>query len=554
MEEYKRMISTGRSFGVEVEEIGLREAKAKWPLLQTENLVGAMHVPKDGVTVPGDTAMALAKGAMNAGASVFENTRVTAIKRLDGMAVGVSTERGDIECETVVCCAGMWSRQIGLMCGVNIPLQAAEHMYLVTNPFEGASPDLPGLRDLDGHIYFRPDKEETGALLMGGFEPHAKPWGVDGIPEDFNFTLLEPDWEHFKLFWENALVRVPAMEDAGIDRFNVGAESFTPDNRYVMGEAPELKRFFVAAGLNSTGIAAGGGVGRAMAEWIVEGHPTMDLWEVDIRRFQKSQNSSHYLYDRTVEAVGLLYGMHWPHLQPETARPMRRSPLHDRLSRKGACFGVAAGWERPSWYAPDGVRPEYEYSFDRQNWFQYSAEEHRAVREAVGLFDQTSFAKFILQGRDSEAVLQRICANDVAGPEGRVVYTAMLNERGGIECDLTVTRVAGDGYLIVTAGRTAVRDFDWITRNIPDDTHAFLTDVTSSYVVLGVMGPRSRELLSKLTYADLSNDAFPYMNLSGDRSRLRHRQSHAYYLRGRARLGAVHSGGVRPHRIRFHRE
>ena len=511
MEEYKRMISMGRSFGIEVDEIGLDEAAAKWPLLHTSDLVGAMHVPKDGQTIPGDTAMALANGAIDAGASVFENTKVTAIKRRNGMAVGVSTERGDIECETVVCCAGMWSRQIGLMCGVNVPLQAAEHMYLVTNPMEGVGPDLPALRDPDSHIYFRRDKEETGALLMGGFEPHAKPWGIDGIPEDFNFTLLDPDWEHFKLFWKNALVRVPAMEEAGIDRFNVGAESFTPDNRYVMGEAPELRRFFVAAGLNSTGIAAGGGVGRAMAEWIVEGHPTMDLWEADIRRFQKTQNNSRYLYDRTVETVGLLYGMHWPHLQPETARPVRRSPLHDRLSRNGACFGVAAGWERPNWYAPDGVRPEYRYSFARQNWFPYSAEEHRTVREAVGLFDQTSFAKFMLQGRDAEAVLQRICANDVAVPEGRVVYTAMLNERGGIECDLTVTRLAEDGYLIVTGGATAVRDFDWITRNIPDDAHAFLTDVTSSYVVLGVMGPRSRELLSQLSDADLSNDAFPYM-------------------------------------------
>ena len=511
MDELKKMTSLGRAYGIDVEPISPREAGEMWPLMRTDDLVGGVSVPKDGQTIPTSTATAMAEGARAGGASIFENVTVTAVHQRGGEATGVSTDRGDISCEIAVNCAGMWAREIGLMCGVKVPLQAAEHMYMVTNPIEGVFEDIRSLRDPDSHIYFRRDIEEAGALLVGGFEPVAKPWGMNGIPESHHFSLLDPDWEHFRLFWENGVRRVPAIQEAGINRFYVGAESFTPDNRYVMGEAPELRNFYVAAGLNSTGIAAGAGVGKAMAEWIVEGHPTMDLWEVDIRRFHGFQNSAKYLYDRTIESVGLLYGMHWPQLQNETARPVRCSPLHDRLAAEGACFGVAAGWERPNWYAPDGVEPRYEYSYGRQNWFSYSAEEHRAVREAVGLFDQTSFAKFILQGRDAEATLQRICANDVAVPPGRVVYTAMLNDRGGMEADLTVTRLAEDSYLIVTGGAGATRDFEWVKSNIPKDAHSFLTDVTSAYVVVGVMGPHSRALLSRLTDDNLSNEAFPYM-------------------------------------------
>ena len=511
MDELKKIASLGRAYGIEVEPISPKEAGEMWPLMRTEDLVGAVHIPKDGQTTPEQTAMAMAVGAAQGGASIFEDVRVTGFATGDGAVAGVSTDQGDVDCEIVVNCAGMWAREIGLMCGVSVPLHAAEHMYLVTNPMDGVSHDICSLRDPDEQIYFRRDIEDIGALLMGGFESNAKPWGMDGIPDDWSFSLLEPDWEHFKVFWENAVFRVPAMEAAGIDRFNVAAESFTPDNRYLMGEAPELRNFYVAAGLNSTGIGAGAGVGRAMAEWIVEGHPTMDLTEVDISRFHRFQNSGRYLYDRTVEGVGLLYGMHWPQLQNETARSARRSPLHDRLEAQRACFGAAAGWERANWFAPPGVEPKYEYSYGRQNWFDYSAEEHRAVREAVGLFDQTSFAKFLLQGRDAEAVLQRICAADVAVPPGAVVYTAMLNERGGIEADLTVTRTAPDAYMIVTSGATATRDFHWVRSHIPGDAHAFLTDVTSAYAVLGVMGPGSRDLLSRLTDADLSSDAFPYM-------------------------------------------
>lgn len=510
MDELCKVASLGRAYGIEIEPISPREAGAMWPLMRTDDLVGAIAIPKDGQTLPDETTVALAKGAESGGVAIYEHVPVTGVRVHRGVVRGVSTDRGDIACEIAVNCAGMWARDVGALCGVRVPLHAAEHMYLVTHPLD-VPRNLPSLRDPDEQIYFRRDKEEQGAILMGGFESVAKPWGMENIPEGYHFSLLDPDWEHFKVFWQNAIYRVPALAAKGIDRFVVSAESFTPDNRYVLGEAPEVRNFYVAAGLNSTGIAAGAGVGRALAEWMVAGHPTMDLTEVDIRRFHPFQNNARYLHDRTVEAVGLLYGMHWPSFQHKTARQARRSPLHDRLAARGACFGEVAGWERPNWYAPPGIEPAYVYSYQRQNWFPYSAEEHHAVRESVGLFDQSSFAKFLLQGRDAEPVLQHLCANDVAVPPGTVVYTAMLNERGGIEADLTVTRLADDRYLVITAGATATRDFSWIERNIPCETHAFLTDVTSAHAVLGIMGPHSRDLLSRLTTTDLSNDSFPFL-------------------------------------------
>ena len=511
MDELKRSISMARGFGVRIEAISLHEAREMWPLMDTDGLVGAIHIPEDGQTVPDSTTMALVMGATQRGAVLQENVRVTGIIRRGGAVAGVSTDRGNISCEMVVNCAGMWAREIGLTCGVNVPLHAADHAYLVTRPIEGVADDLPTLRDPDGHIYFRRDIEDTGGLLMGGFEPVAKPWGMDGIPEDYATGMLNRDWSHYQVFVENAVERVPAMEDAQVSRFLVGPESFTPDNNYIIGEAPELRGFFVAAGFNSSGIASAAGAGRAVAEWMVEGEPTMDLWEVDIRRFQRFQNSSRYLYDRTVEGLGLLYAMHWPNRQNESARGVRRTPLHDRLAARGACFGQVAGWERANWFAPEGVQPQYEYSYGRQNWFDYSAKEHRAVREAVGLFDQTSFGKFLLQGRDSQEVLQGICAGDVDVPPGRVVYTAMLNGHGGIEADVTVTRLSEDRYLIVSGAATSARDFVWIRDHIRSDASAVLTDVTSAYVVLGVMGPNARALLSQLTDDDMSNEAFPYL-------------------------------------------
>jgi len=505
--EYDRGAAMARAFGIEMERISLQEARQLWPLLNADDLVAAYYMPKDGYTSPVDTTQALAKGARMGGAGIFEGVKVTDIRSKNGVVCGVSTDQGEVSCEYVVNCGGMWAREIGRLAGVSVPLHAAEHMHIVTTPIEGVHREMPVLRDMDGYIYFR---AESDGLLMGGFEPVAKPWGAKGIPESFEFTELKEDWEQFEIFMETGIRRCPVLETAQIRHLSVVPESFTPDTAYILGEAPGLQNFFVAAGMNSVGIASAGGAGRALAEWIVQGYPTEDLWDVDIRRCQSWQVNSRYLYERTVESVGVLYAHHWPYRQPETARPVRSSPLHDRLAANGACFGVVAGWERANWFAPERVKPEYQYSWGRQNWFEYSAEEHMAVREAVGVYDLTSMAKFLFQGRDAEVVLQCICANDVDVPVRKVVYTQLLNGRGGIEADLTVTRLAEDTYFIVTTGAMETRDFDWISRHIPGDAHATLTNVTSAYAMLGVMGPSARELLSQLTDADLSNESFPF--------------------------------------------
>jgi 4-methylaminobutanoate oxidase (formaldehyde-forming) len=504
--ELKRGASMARCFGVDVEVISPGEAGRRWPLMRTDDLAGAVWIPGDGRTNPIDTTLALARGARNGGAAIVEHVAVTGIRCERGAATGVRTDHGDVACEVVVNCAGMWGREVGRMAGVNVPLQAAEHFYIVTEPLAGVTRDLPVLRDTDGYIYVR---EEVGGLLMGGFEPAAKPWGTDGIPRDFEFSLLPEDWEHFRVLMEQACLRIPALETAPVRRHVNGPESFTPDNRYMLGEAPELRNFFVAAGFNSIGIASAAGAGRALAEWIVGGEPSLDLWDVDIRRFMPFQGNAAYLRARTREVVGLLYAMHWPFRQPETARGVRRSVLHDRLAARGAGFGVVAGWERANWFAPPGAEPRYAYTYGRQNWFADAAAEHRAVREAVGLFDQSSLAKLLLQGPDAVAALQRLCANDVDVAPGRIVYTQMLNARGGIECDLTVTRLADDAFLVVTVAAVATHDADWIRRGIAAG-RVTLTDVTSAFAVLGVMGPHSRDLLGRLTGAELSNAAFPF--------------------------------------------
>jgi 4-methylaminobutanoate oxidase (formaldehyde-forming) len=506
MVELKRLASMARCFGVEVEVITASEAGRRWPLIRTDDLVGAIWLPRDGRTNPIDTTLALAKGARMGGARIFENTAVTGVHVKKGAVAGVRTTRGEIACEVVVNAAGMWARELGGMAGVTVPLHASEHFYIVTDPLPGVTPDLPVLRDTDGYIYVR---EEVGGLLMGGFEPVAKPWGMDGIPEDFAFSLLPEDWDHFNVLMEQAIVRIPSLATAPVRRHVNGPESFTPDGRYLLGEAPECRNFFVAAGFNSIGIASGAGAGKALSEWIVGGETPMDLWDIDIRRVSPFQANPRYLRDRTVEMVGLAYAMHWPFRQPETARGIRRSVLHDRLAARGACFGVVSGWERANWFAPRGMAPVYRYSYGRQNWFPCAADEHRAVREAVGVFDQSSFAKLRLEGPDAVAVLQRLCANDVDVHVGRIVYTQMLNRRGGIEADLTVTRLAGDAYMVVTAAAAATHDADWIRRHL-GDARATLTDVTSAWVVVGVMGPRSRTLLSRLTDADLTNAGFPF--------------------------------------------
>jgi 4-methylaminobutanoate oxidase (formaldehyde-forming) len=505
--EYEHAMGMARAFGVDIEEISFEEARKLWPPMVTDDLVSVYYQPNDGFTSPVDTAQAMAKGAQLGGAKIFEGVKVTDIGLNNGAVSAVNTTDGQIACEYIVNCGGMWARAIGKMVGVSVPLHAAEHMHVTTTAIQGVYQEMPVLRDMDGYIYFR---QEGEGLLLGGFEPTAKPWGMHGIPDGFEFTQLPDDWDQFEIFMVNGIQRCPALEDAGIMDFTVVPESFTPDNKYMLGEAPGIKNFFVAAGMNSVGIASAAGAGKAISEWIVEGHPTDDLWEVDIRRFHSSQSNSRYLRDRTTESVGLLYADHWPFKQPRTARSLRCSPLHDRLQARGACFGVVAGWERANWFAPEGVEPKYEYSWGRQNWFEYSAAEHMAVRNGVGVYDLTSFAKFRCEGRDATTVLQPLFGNDIDVPTGKVVYTQMLNERGGIEADLTVTRLAEDAYFIVTAGATETRDFDRLNRHILKESHAVLTNMTSAYAMLGVMGPGSRDLLSALTDADLSNAAFPY--------------------------------------------
>jgi len=507
LEELKRGASMAKCFGLDVQTLGPSEIAALWPGVNVSDVVGGVYLPKDGRTNPIDTTQALAKGAKSRGARIFENCAAQEILVENGKAVGVRTEFGEIRADMVVNCAGMWAHELGAKAGTTVPLHAAEHFYIVTEPMEGLHSDMPVLRDPDGCAYF---KEDAGKLLVGWFEPVAKPWGMKGIPETFSFDSLPDDLEHIEPLLTAAMHRTPALEKTGINLFFNGPESFTPDDRYLLGETPEVRNLFVAAGFNSIGIQSAGGAGKVLADWMLDGHPPMDLWDVDIRRAMPFQRNRRYLRDRTVETLGLLYAMHWPFRQPETARGVRRSILHDRLAAHGACFGETAGWERPNWYAPEGVKPEYAYSYGRQNWFYYSAAEHKAVRNAVGIFDQSSFAKFLVQGPDAEAVLNRISANNISVPVGKVVYTQWLNDRGGIEADLTVTREALDRYVVVTAAATQTRDFAWLQRQIPADARAIAVDVSSSMAVISVMGPRSRELLRQLTDADLSQAAFPF--------------------------------------------
>ncbi|MEZ2330230.1 FAD-dependent oxidoreductase [Mesorhizobium sp. RCC_202] len=507
MTQLKRTAASARAQGVAVELISPEEAGKLWPPMAIDDLVGAVWLPGDGKANPTDLTQSLARGARTGGARIVERVRVTGIKTKDGRATGVSTSQGDIAAEIVVNCAGQWAGKVGRMCGVSVPLHSAEHMYIVTGKVEGVHTDLPVMRDPDGYIYF---KEEVGGLVMGGFEPQAKPWGMDGIPDDFEFALLPDDWDQFEILMENALIRVPQMAESEVKKFYNGPESFTPDNNFILGEAPELKNFFVGAGFNSMGIASAGGAGRALAEWIVQGEPTMDLWPVDIRRFASFNNNRRFLHDRVKETLGLHYAMPWPNRELDLARPLRCSPLYDRLKAKGAVFGSKMGWERANWFAGAGEAPETEYSFGRQNWHEAVGREMKATREAAALFDQTSFAKILVQGRDACAVLNRLCGANIDVEIGRSVYTGMFNARGGYESDLTVLRLAKDRFLVVTGSAQPVRDFDWISRNIPDDAHAVLTDVTSSYAILGLMGPHARTILSRASSADLSEDAFPF--------------------------------------------
>ncbi len=507
--EVKRQATTARSFGLDMELLSPKEAQDLWPIMQVDDVVGAAFLPTDGQANPSDIAAALAKGARMKGVMIREGVRVTGIRVEDGRVTAVETDQGTVACGKLAICAGQWSREIGRMAGVNIPLVSVQHQYLITEKVPGVTPDLPTLRDPDRLTYW---KEEVGGLVMGGYEPNPKLWDVDPLPADFAFQLLENDLDHFEPLFEQALGRVPGLGDVGVRQFINGPESFTPDGNFILGEAPEVKNIFVGAGFNAFGIASGGGAGMALAEWVAKGAPPFDLWPVDIRRFGRNHHDLAWIRTRTLEAYARHYTMAWPFEEFETGRPLRRSPLYDRLKAEGACFGEKLGFERANWFADRaaGETPEDHYTYGRQNWFTAVGREHAAAREAAVLFDQSSFAKFELTGPDAEKALSWIAANDVAKPIGHLVYTQMLNARGGIEADLTVARLAADRYYVVTGTGFATHDFHWIASNIPEGLDARLTDVTSQNAVLVLMGPKARDILEKLTRDDISNAAFPF--------------------------------------------
>jgi heterotetrameric sarcosine oxidase gamma subunit len=508
MIQLKRTAASAAAYQLECELLTPAEARARYPVMQVDDLVGAIWLPNDGRANPADLTQALAKGARMRGCRIAERTRVLGIDVVDGRVTGVRTDGGDVETEIVVNCAGQWAKQVGAMAGVNVPLHSAEHFYVVTETIAGVHPDMPILRDPDGYTYF---KEEVGGLVIGGFEPEAKPWvSPDAIPYPFEFQLLEEDWDHFQILMDNALLRIPVLEETGLKKLYNGPESFTPDNQFVLGEAPECANYFVGAGFNSVGIASAGGAGRALAEWIVNGEPTSDLTGVDIRRFAPFNGNNRWLHDRVAEILGLHYEIPWPNRELTTARPFRRSPVHHLVAAAGANFGSRMGWERANFFAPAGSDPVIEYSWGKQNWLPWSAEEQRATRSAVAVFDQTSFSKYLLVGPDAEAALQWLCTADMAVEVGRTVYTGMLNARGTYESDVTVTRTAADEFLIVSSAATTERDKDHIRKHLPDGTRAELVDATSSLAVFGVMGPNARDLLATLTDADLSDEAFPF--------------------------------------------
>jgi glycine cleavage system aminomethyltransferase T/glycine/D-amino acid oxidase-like deaminating enzyme len=498
-----------RGHGVSIEEISAAEVKKMWPLFYTGDILAGFYTAEDGRTNPVDTTMALAKGARMGGARILEETKVTAIKHEKGRVTGVVTDRGEIEAEYVVNCGGVWARELGKMAGVNVPLHAAEHYYLITEPIDGMHPDMPIVEDPDLFAYYR---DEMGGLMLGLFEPVAKPWGMNGIPEAFSFGEIPPDRDRMMPHLELAMKRIPISKEAGIHKFFCGPESFTPDMGPLMGEAPELKNFYVAAGFNSLGILFGGGAGQVMAQWIVDGLPPVDVSGINIARLMPFQNNPKYLHDRTVELLGWQY-ISWPNLQPETARNARKSAMYDRLADAGAYYGQSVGWEYPDWFAPEGVEPKVEYSWGRQNWFEYAAAEHRAAREDAVLMDLTHMSKFLVQGRDAERVLNRICANSVSVPEGRIVYTQWLNARGTIEADMTVTRLAEDSYLLVLVDAAHTHVETWLKHHIPPEAHVFVADVTSTYNIISVQGPKSRQLISGITRVDMSNAAFPYLTM-----------------------------------------
>jgi glycine cleavage system aminomethyltransferase T/glycine/D-amino acid oxidase-like deaminating enzyme len=508
-EELLRQATVARIFDVEVHEISPAEALAKYPHLNIDGVVGAVALPLDGQCDPANIAMALAKGARMRGAQICEHTKVVGVTQADGRVTGVDYETaegpGHIACDVVVNCGGMWGRDLAEASGVTLPLHACEHFYLITEPIAGLG-HLPVLRVPDECAYY---KSDAGKMMVGAFEPKAKPWGMNGIREDFMFDTLPEDWDHFQPILEHAMNRLPLFQTAGIHTFFNGPESFTPDDRYYLGEAPELGGYWVAAGYNSVGIAGSGGAGMALAHWITEGEAPFDLWEVDIRRAQPFQRNRRYLKERVSETLGLLYADHFPYRQMETSRGVRRTPLHDHLKARGAVFGEVAGWERANWFAKPGQERKYNYSWTRQNWFENQKAEHLAVRSGVGFFDMTSFGKIRVEGRDACMFLNRISSAQVDVAVGKIVYTMFLNDRGGIEADLTVTRLSETAYLAVVPGATLQRNLAWMRAQVADD-FAVITDMTAAESVLCVMGPKARDLMAQVSPADFSNTGHPF--------------------------------------------
>ncbi|HVZ13573.1 MAG TPA: FAD-dependent oxidoreductase [Bauldia sp.] len=504
--EFKRQATTAHSFGLEMNLLSAAEAKAMWPLLEVGDLVGATFMPSDGQASPSDIAQALAKGARSHGAKIHEGVSVMGFEVKDGRVAAVVTSEGRIACEKVVLCAGLWSRQIAETIGVSVPLQAVKHQYVITEPVAGVTAGMATIRDPDRRTYF---KEEVGGIVFGGYEPDPIPW-LDPAPDDFEFRLLDDDWDHFEQHMVEALARIPALETAGIKQMIDGPESFTPDGNFILGEAPEVRNFFVGAGFNAFGIASGGGAGWVLADWVMRGEQPMDLWVVDIRRFSGLHRDHAWTRERTLEAYGKHYTVAYPLEEYESGRPRIVSPLYERLKARGAVLGSKLGWERANWFAPPGIEARDAYTFGRGNWFEPVGEEHAACRERVAIFDQSSFAKFEMSGRDAAKALSWICANDVAKAPGRLTYTQLLNSRGGIECDLTVARLAEDRFSIVTGTGFRTHDFAWIAQNVPAGSDARLTDVTEQWGTLSLFGPRARHVLATVAGADVSNAAFPF--------------------------------------------
>ena len=510
LEELHRSAAMARAFGVAVEEISPTEIKERYAHLNIDGVTGGVYLPLDGQGDPGNIALALAKGARQHGALIQERVNVTHLAKKGRRITSVSWQgedgtAGEITADMVVNCAGMWGHEVGRMAGVNVPLHACEHFYIVSEPITGLT-QLPVLRVPDECAYY---KEDAGKLMLGAFEPRAKPWGMGGIADSFEFDQLQEDFDHFEPILEMAINRMPMLGEAGIHTFFNGPESFTPDNAYHLGLAPEMDNVWVAAGFNSIGIQSAGGAGMALAAWMDTGSKPFDLGDVDISRMQPFQGNKHYLFERSKEALGLLYADHFPYLQKATARGIRRTPFHDQLLAQGAVMGEIAGWERANWFAREGQKAEYEYTWQRQNWFENRAAEHAAIRENIGMYDMSSFGKLRVEGPDAEAFLNRVCGANMAVPAGKIVYTQFLNAKGGIEADVTVTRLSETAYLVVTPAATRLADETWLRRHLGSDM-AIITDVTAGEGVLAVMGPNARALLQAVSPNDFSNEANPF--------------------------------------------